>query len=245
MSDRCALCRSSGSMAVIHIEKRVRSPIPLFPDRDTAGSALAAFLKAQPREGAIVLALPRGGIPVGAPLARALHAPLRPVLVRKLPIPDSPEAGFGAVAIDGSRVLNEDLLRRIQLSAAEIEAVTEQVLAEVRRRARAYAGHEEPPEVRGSEVYFVDDGLASGFSVLAAARMVRQSNPRAMILAVPTAPVHSLSLVEPYFDEIFAVVAQTHGPFAVASFYRDFHEMEDSEVTRILSETNLAVSGLK
>ncbi|KPJ62003.1 MAG: hypothetical protein AMS15_05345 [Planctomycetes bacterium DG_23] len=208
-----------------------------FTDRAQAGGRLAAFLGAKPRPNSIVLALPRGGAPVGEPLARALRAPLNPVMVRKLPIPYSPEAGFGAVALDGSVVLNDDLVRRAGLSRRQIDSIVQQVLEEVRRRAQEYLGDYRPPEAQGKCVYLVDDGLASGYSMIAAARMVRQQKPRRLILSVPVSPAHSLPLVEPYFDEIYCLFCQTHLPFAVASFYADFHDLTDQEVRQTLERS--------
>jgi len=182
----------------------------------------------------IVLAVPRGGVAVAAPLAEALHAPLDLLIVRKLPIPDSPEAGFGAVALDGSVVLNEPLVRDLGLSPRQIDAVVKEVLAEVRRRAREYAGHDRPPDVRGKRVRLVDDGLASGFTMTAAARMVKQGEPARMTLCVPVSPRDSLKAVEPYFDEVQCLIEQARPPFAVASFYQDFRDLTDEEVRAIL-----------
>jgi predicted phosphoribosyltransferase len=171
---------------------------------------------------------------VGEPVAEALGAPLSLVLVRKLPIPISPEMGFGAVTIDGTSILNERVVSEYRLSKREIEAITQRVKEEVIRRGKEYLGNDWKPEVRGMDVYMVDDGLATGYSVIAAASMIRKLEPRMIVLCVPVSPVTSVDAVRPYFDEIYCLIAQDRGPFAVASFYGDFHEMTDDEVREVL-----------
>ncbi len=221
-------------MAEVKYFKGVPGPFPAFEDRSDAGVKLAEFVNSTPDGPAIVLALPRGGIPVGKPLAELLGADLEPVLVRKLPIPDSPEAGFGAVAIDGSRALNEKLLSLRPIPQREIDRITDEVLREVRRRAREYVGTDRPPHVAGKRVFLVDDGLASGYTCIAAATMIRKMDPASMTLAVPVSPQRSIVAVEDFFDEINCLLIQAGGSFAVASFYNDFHEMTDREVVSVL-----------
>jgi putative phosphoribosyl transferase len=232
----------SGNLpADIHILKRVARPFPAFQDRSDAGRRLVEFVKPAPRKRSIVLALPRGGVPVGEPLAEALGAPLSLVLVRKLPIPISPEMGFGAVTIDGTSILNERVVSEYDVSRREIEAITEQVEDEVIRRAKEYLGDDWKPEVRAKDVYMVDDGLATGYSVMAAASMIRKLDPRTVVLCVPVSPATSIDAVEPYFDEIYCLIFQEPGPFAVASFYEDFHEMTDDEVREVLDRRRAAL----
>jgi putative phosphoribosyl transferase len=214
--------------------KVVPIPFTAFMDRSDAGVKLAQFVGAKSNGPASILALPRGGIPVAQPLAETLNAPLEPIFVRKLPIPESPEAGFGAVAIDGSRVLNENLLAHLNLSEHEIDRITEDVLEEVRRRAQEYMGKAQLPDIRGRRVYIVDDGLASGYTCIAAAQMVQKYNPQSLVLTVPVAPQRTVRVVENLFQEVHCLFIQTGGSFAVASFYNDFHEMSDKEVLDIL-----------
>jgi predicted phosphoribosyltransferase len=214
--------------------QRVTRPFAAFRDRADAGRALARAVPHLEGEAAVVLAVPRGGVAVAAPLARALRAPLELMLVRKLPMPHSPEAGFGAVALDGHVVLNEPLLRLLDLPAELVDAIVAETLAEVRRRAKEYTGSDRPPEVRGKRVYLVDDGLASGFTMIAAARMVKECGPSRMALCVPVSPRDSLRAVEPYFDDLFCLIEQARPPFAVASFYEDFRDLTDAEVRAIL-----------
>jgi putative phosphoribosyl transferase len=225
---------SGRPLADIHILKRVARPFPAFKERSDAGRHLMEYMNRGPQESSIVLALPRGGVPVGEPVAEALGAPLSLVLVRKLPIPISPEMGFGAVTIDGTSILNERVVSEYRLSKREIEAITQRVKEEVIRRAKEYLGDDWKPEVRGMDVYMVDDGLATGYSVIAAASMIRKLEPRMIVLCVPVSPATSIDAVRPYFDEIYCLIAQERGPFAVASFYEDFHEMTDDEVREVL-----------
>ena len=175
---------------------------------------------------------------MGAPLADALGAPLLPLVVRKLPVPISPEMGFGAVAIDGSLVLNDRLVGELGLSRDRIDSIAADVREEVERRAREYMGDDFIPDVLGRDVFLIDDGLATGYSVIAAARMVKDLAPRSLILGVPVSPEGSLRTVAPYFDEAYCLIAQEYPPFAVASFYQDFHDMSDDEVRRILKRAN-------
>ena len=217
-----------------NVYKEVSGPFPAFRDRHEAGRKLADFVSPGPRDRSIVLALPRGGVPVGGPLADQLGAPLDLVMVRKLPVPASPEAGFGAVAADGSRILNERMVKYFSLSRSEIESITNRVLEEVRSRATKYRHGDVSLDVEDMDAFLVDDGLATGYTMMAAAKMVRQLEPRSLTLAVPVSPWDSVLTVEDYFDEIHILYVQEFPPFAVASFYEDFHDLSDDEVREIL-----------
>lgn len=222
------------SHGVVTIQRRTVRPFAAFTDRLDAGARLAQAFFRSPEPEAMVLAVPRGGVLVGAPLARALGAQLTTALVRKLPVPFSPEAGFGAVALDGQVVLNEPLVRELKLLPSQIKDIVREVLPELKRRAKSYQGHHRPPEVQGRHVYLVDDGLASGFTVLAAAQMARRQSPARMTLAVPVAHAGAIERVKAEFDDLFCLIAQEQPPFAVASYYEDFSELSDEEVCRCL-----------
>ena len=229
-------------MTEIHTQKVVFRPFVAFKDRQEAGQRLADYVNPSDTSESLVLALPRGGVPVAVALAKRIGAPLQPVLVRKLPIPSSPEMGFGAVAIDGSRILNAPVVEYYRVTEKEIESITAEVREEVRRRARAYVGHDLAPPAEGRVVYMVDDGLATGYSMIAAATMVRKLNPRRVVLAIPVSPYRSILAVRSYFDSIFCLFAKEVGPFAVASYYEDFHDLSDDEVTEILRHNNSAMA---
>lgn len=223
-----------------NVYKQVSGPFPAFRDRHEAGRKLADFVSPGPRERSIVVALPRGGVPVAAPLAEQLGAPLDLVMVRKLPVPASPEAGFGAVAADGSRVLNDRMVKYFSLSRSEIESITTRVVGEVRSRATKYRHGAPSLDVEGMEVFLVDDGLATGYTMMAAANMVRRLEPRSLTLAVPVSPWDSVLTIEDSFDEIHILYLQEFPPFAVASFYEDFRDLSDDEVREILERGRTA-----
>jgi len=222
----------------------VRFPFAAFEDRRDAGRRLAEFIGASPDPSALVLAVPRGGVPVAEELASALDAPLDLVFTRKLPIPDSPEAGFGAVTLDGTVVLNESMVRESGLSETAIDRIAIRVRTELRRRVAEYALAGPQAPIHGRHVYLVDDGLATGYTMMAAAEMVRKQSPRRLVLAVPVSPADSIREVEPHVDRLYCLMSQQHPPFAVASFYEDFSDLADAEVQAILMKrartTNIA-----
>jgi putative phosphoribosyl transferase len=223
-------------MAEIHIQNRVGYPHPVFSDRCDAGIRLAAYMHLKPEANSVVFGLPRGGISVGAPISQALHVPLVPVIVRKLPIPYSPEMGFGAVALDGSVVLNPEVVSAFRISESEIETIIRQVLQELERRQGEYAAREAPHDIKDKQVYLVDDGLATGYSVLAALAMIRNQEPDAITLCVPVSSEDAIRKVAPSCDQIYCLIVQTSVPFAVASYYRDFRDLTDDEVRNILQD---------
>jgi putative phosphoribosyl transferase len=178
----------------------------------------------------VVLGIARGGIPVGYSLAKSLGGILDVVTARKLPIPWNPEAGFGAVAPDGTIFLNRDMVSRLGLGEVEIGEVSREVLAEVRRREEVYRGKKPFPALEGREVILTDDGLATGYTMLAAIAMVRKRGPGFMAVAVPVSPEETARMIEPLVDLFLCLHRSRRYPFAVASFYRDFRDLTDEEV---------------
>ncbi len=221
-------------MAALTIMKRLSRPIAAFLNRAEAGGLLSNFMDICNHEKSTVFALPRGGVPVAEPIAEALEAPLELAMVRKLPVPVAPEVGFGAVALDGTRLLNDQMLDHFGIQPAEIASVTDQVLQELRRRASKYMGNETLPDLTGRTAYLTDDGLATGYTMMVAAKMIRKLNPRALVLCVPVSPWDSLVSVEPYFQRVYVLYVQERPPFAVASFYKYFPDLTDQEVRRII-----------
>ncbi|HEX9837978.1 MAG TPA: phosphoribosyltransferase [Anaerolineales bacterium] len=208
----------------------------LFKDRRDAGKQLAQELTAYAgRSVVIVLALPRGGVPVAYEVARALHAPLDIFIVRKLGLPGHEELAIGAIASGGVRVLNEDIVRALNIPAAVIESIARRELQELERRERTYRGNRPPPEVRGRTVVLVDDGLATGASMRAAVAALRAQNPARIVVAVPTAAPETCEAFESEVDEI--VCAMTPEPFyGVGRWYEDFSQTTDEEVRALLEE---------
>jgi putative phosphoribosyl transferase len=205
---------------------------PPFPDRDEAGRRLAAELPALDRP--IVLALPRGGVPVAAAVADTIGAQLDVFVVRKLGVPVQPELAMGAVASGGVRVINEDVLRQAGIPAAVLEEVTERELAAVAARERLYRGDRQAPALAGRDVVLVDDGLATGATMRAAVAAVRALEPRRVVVAVPVAPAETVAAFAR--DEIEILCVHAPGDFSsVGSWYRDFGQVSDEEVIRLIS----------
>jgi putative phosphoribosyl transferase len=206
-----------------------------FADRAEAGRRLAEELRRYAgQEDVIVLGLPRGGVPVAAEVARALAAPLDVFLVRKLGVPGREELAFGAIALGGARVLNRDVVATLGIDDATVEAVARREQAELERRAEAYRGSTEPPDVRGCTAILVDDGLATGASMRAAVEAVHGLDPERVVVAVPAAARETCVDIARHVDEIVCLL--TPEPFlAVGMWYRDFSETSDDEVRTALA----------
>jgi putative phosphoribosyl transferase len=207
----------------------------IYRDRTDAGKKLASRLTGYAnRDDLQVLALPRGGVPVAYEVAKALHAPLDIFLVRKLGVPGHEELAMGAIATGGVRVLNDDVVGYLDIPADVIDAVTEIELAELERRERAYRGDRREPEVQGKTVILIDDGLATGSTMRAAAKALRQQNPARIVVAVPVSASQTCDEYRMGVDEI--ICAQTPEPFmGVGMWYRDFSQTTDEEVREILA----------
>jgi predicted phosphoribosyltransferase len=206
-----------------------------FVDRREAGAALADRLgQFAGREDVVVLALPRGGVPVGYEVARALGAPLDVFVVRKLGLPGHPELAMGAIASGGVRVLNEDVLESIAVSPAAIDAVTRTEQSELERRERAYRDGRPIVPIEGRVVILVDDGLATGSTMRAAVLAVRRLQPARVVVAVPVGAWQTCRELRPVADEV--VCAFTPEPFrAVGLWYADFSQTTDEEVRQLLT----------
>jgi predicted phosphoribosyltransferase len=206
----------------------------IFHDREQAGRELAKNLgRYAGVPDVIVLALPRGGVPVAFEVARALRAPLDVFLVRKLGLPGHPEYAMGALASGEVRVINERLLAEVGVSAQVVERVVEREERELRRRERAYRGDLPALELRGRTAILVDDGVATGSSMLAAVEAVRKRGARKIVVAVPVAPRESIRLLRGSADDVVCVASPE--PFlAVGRFYADFEQTSDEEVLDLL-----------
>jgi len=218
------------------VVERVAWSYPAFADRADAGRALLRLIGPKRDPDSVVLALPRGGIPVARPIADALGVPVYPMPVRKLPIPDSPEMGFGAVALDGTVALNERAVAGHDIDELTVARVAEQVRHEVERRSREYPRGFPFPDIEDRAVWLIDDGLATGYTMLAAARMTRARKPTRVIMAVPVSAPGALRLLAPCLTLSYCLIEQESVPFAVASYYRDFHDLADEEVVALLEE---------
>ncbi|MDP2619396.1 MAG: phosphoribosyltransferase [Hyphomicrobiales bacterium] len=209
----------------------------IFADRVEAGRSLAAKLVEKKYEKPVVLALPRGGVPVAAEVAKALGAPLDIVLVRKIGVPYQPELAVAAV-VDGDHpelVINEDVQRLAHVSNEEIERAKARELAEIERRRALYLQGRARVPISGATVIVIDDGIATGATVRAALKALRRGKPKKLVLAVAVAPPDTVAKLRPEVDEI--VCLETPEPFyAIGLYYRDFGQVSDQQVVALLAE---------
>ena len=218
-------------------EPTYRERTYVFEDRFHAGKTLAEKLREYgSSRKVIVLAVPAGGVPVGYVVARELGVPTDVVVVRKVQIPWNPEAGFGAATWDGEIVLNESLVGNLGLTERMIEDSIRKTRRIIQERIRRFRGDRPMPDLGGKIVVLVDDGLASGFTMLAAARSVRKSEPEKVVVAVPTASLRAVQLLSSEADEIVCLNIRSGPIFAVADAYRNWYDLSDEEVVEILEK---------
>jgi putative phosphoribosyl transferase len=204
-----------------------------FRDRRTAGRELAELARGTIGSGALVLALPRGGVPVGFELARELELELDVLVVRKLGVPGRRELAFGAIASGGLRVLNEPIVQALQLDADVLAEIVAEEAAELARREQLYRGDRPGPRVADREVVLVDDGIATGASVRAAVEVVRLQQPARVVIAAPVVSAEAATLLRPLVDELVASAIPRRF-LAVGSWYEDFSEVRDDDVRQLL-----------
>ncbi|MBA7627580.1 putative phosphoribosyl transferase [subsurface metagenome] len=210
---------------------------PVFENRYDAGRQLAAKLNEYKSKSAVVLAIPNGGVLVALNVALALEADeFNLIISRKIPLPLTPEGGFGAVTDDGTTILNEEVVKRFGLSPQQINYQVSQVRANIRQRSLLYHKDRPPSVVKGKTVIMVDDGLASGYTMMAAVESIRYRQPREIIVAVPVASATALKKVEKIADRVIAGVAGFGPEFYVSDFYRYWHEPSDNEVVQCFKE---------
>ncbi|GAA2971486.1 phosphoribosyltransferase family protein [Streptomyces lactacystinicus] len=206
-----------------------------FADRTEAGRRLAARLGHLAGPDTVIVALPRGGVPVAAEVAAVLGAPLDICVIRKLGVPYQPELGMGAIGEGGVRVLNDQVIRFSAVTDEQLAEVERRERAELARRARRYRGDRPPADLRGRTVVVVDDGIATGSTARAACRIVRERGAARVVLAVPVAPADWAERLDEVADELVCV--DTPSPFyAIGEFYADFTQTGDEEVLRLLTE---------
>ena len=211
-----------------------------FPNRTEAGRQLAEKLdKYAGRDDVIVLGLPRGGVPVAYEVAKRLRAPLDVFIVRKLGVPGFEELAAGAIASGGVRVLNQDVMRAIPYADEAIEAVTGRETAELERREQIYREGRPSPKLHDRIVILVDDGLATGSTMRAAAAALQAQHPERLVIAVPVAPRETCQgLLQVADDVVCATVPEPF--FAVGNWYEDFSQTTDEEVRELLARANEA-----
>jgi putative phosphoribosyl transferase len=207
----------------------------MFRDRSDAGRRLARELGHLEQSHPVVLALPRGGVPVGLEIASALHAPLDLLLVRKIGVPGHPELAAGAV-IDGARprtVINDDVVRMAGMSKSDIAKIAEAELAKIERRRRLWLSDRTHVPISGRSAIIVDDGIATGASARVALQAVRANGAARVILAIPVAPAETADMLRAECDEVVCL-ATPEDFMAVGTYYQDFHQVDDEEVQELL-----------
>ena len=207
----------------------------IYRDRVEAGARLAEELERYRSEHPVVLGIPRGGVPVAAEVARRLGSELDVIVARKLGAPGHEELALGAVTADGGRFLNADVVRALRVSDAYLETVTAREMAEAHRREQRFRGARGPVELRGKLVILVDDGLATGATMVAAARALRARGPRRVVAAVPVGSGQAVAALAAEVDEV--ICPRRPEPFvAIGLHYADFSQVEDAEVLKLLEE---------
>jgi len=209
--------------------------IGIFKDREEAGKALAEALRSKALPDPVVLALPRGGVPVAAEVARTLKAPLDLVMVRKIGVPYQPELAAAAI-IDGEDpqlVINEEVCALADVSRSEIDAMAKEELQEIDRRTKLYLKDRPRAAVSGRSAIVVDDGIATGTTIRAVIKALRLKGPKSIVIAVPVAPRDAMQELREEADDV--VCLETPEPFfAIGLYYQDFHQIQDEEVIRLL-----------
>ena len=223
-------------MATIHDNPALRDKTRIFRDRTDAGKALCTLLlpDAEQFVDPVVLAIPSGGVPIGLELTGCIRCPFDCVIVRKLPIPGNTEAGFGAVTYDGSLFLNQDMLAYLHITREQIESQANRVRAELEERNRLFRHGRPFPDLSGRTVIIADDGLASGYTMLASVETVRKHGSGKIIIAVPTAPERTIDKVAPFVDSVYCLNIRSGRYFAVADAYKNWHDLSKEEVIRML-----------
>ncbi len=215
-----------------------------FRDRGEAGRRLAAALERYAgRSKLLVLALPRGGVPVGYQVARALNAPLDVMLVRKLGVPGHEELAMGAIAPGGIRILSDEVIAAFAVTERDIAAIAAREQEELDRREEAYRDGRPHPIIRDRTVVLVDDGLATGSTMRAAAVAIRVQEPAHLVVAVPVAPAETCAALKREADEVICLISPEPF-FAVGNWYEDFAQVDDDEVHQLLERATLTMAGL-
>lgn len=217
-------------------DRSLRDKYLVFTDRTGAGILLSKSLSGYKGTGSIVLAIPSGGVPVAVEIAKALMLSLDVVIVRKIQVPFNTEAGFGAVEPDGKVILNEDLLRRLDLSEEEIERQVHKTKDIIKGRNERFRKEQPFPSIKYRTAIIVDDGLASGYTMLAAIDFVKRQEPQKIVVAVPTGSKETVDTILSHVDELFCVNVRSGYSFAVAEAYENWYDLEDEEVISILNK---------
>jgi len=226
-------------MAEIVEDKNLRNKVFVFEDRTQAGRRLSEFLSDYRGSDSIVLAIPSGGVPVGKEIKDALSLNLDLLIVRKIQIPWNPEAGFGAVNLDGYVIFNEGLLRQLYLPESVINTQVEKTKEILKKRDALFRKGKDFPSLKNKTAILVDDGLASGYTMMAATEFVKKRKPSKIVIAVPTGSYRTVQRLSPLVDTIYCLNIREDFPFAVAEAYKNWYDVSDAEVLRIIRSVHL------
>jgi len=215
-------------------ELPLRNRKHVFRDRIQAAEMMVDKLSCYNASETCVLAIPSGGIPIAYTVSERLGFPMSLVLVRKIPVPWNPEAGFGAIAADGATVLNDDLVRTLGLSEEEIATLASRVMSIIRNRAKKFHSVAPSVSLKNKTLILTDDGLASGYTMLAAIKSARKCQPKKLVVAVPTASTAALRVVAPLADRVVCLNVRDETVYAVADAYQNWHDLSDEEVLSYL-----------
>jgi predicted phosphoribosyltransferase len=204
----------------------------LFKDRTDAGKRLAKALIDYRGKDTVVFAIPRGGVPVALEVAAELKTDLDIVIVSKIQVPSQPEAGYGAVTEDGTLVLNEPMVKRLNMEREDVERQADAVREKIMRRSLLYRRKISPRPVKDKIAIIIDDGLASGYTMLAAVQSLRKRKASEIVVAVPVSSRSAYNVVKPEVNELISLIVDRSNWFAVASYYLNWHDLNDEEVGR-------------
>jgi predicted phosphoribosyltransferase len=217
-------------------DQDLKDKTAVFLDRYEAGKRLSQSMMEYQGTDALVLAIPSGGVPVGIEICESLSLDFDLMIVRKIQIPWNTEAGFGAVNLDGNVILNRDLVLSLHLTEEEVQAQIEKTVATLRKRERLFRKGRALPDLHDRITILVDDGLASGYTMLSALAFVRKRNPSKVIIAVPTGSYGTVQRLLPAVDRIYCLNVRSGYPYAVADAYREWYDLNDDEVLRMIAE---------
>jgi predicted phosphoribosyltransferase len=218
---------------------------PIFENRYDAGRKLAEKLYEYAGKSAVVLGIPNGGVAVALGVALGLNADLDLVISRKIPLPLSPEGGFGSVTDDGTSIFDEDIIKKVGLSQPQINYQVNQVRSDIRHRSLLYHTDRPPVSIAGRTVIVVDDGLASGYTMRAAVESLRHRKPDKVVAAVPVGPEAVIEALRKVADRVVACVVGKEPRFYIADYYRSWHDITDAEVLHCLKEWRIRRYGTK
>lgn len=215
-------------------DPKLRGKSFVFRDRFHAGELLASRIEPMLGQENLLFAIPSGGVPVAVVIAEKLKLPLELIIVRKIQIPWNREAGFGAVTLDGEVAINRSLVSRLGLTQEMIREAVAETMEVIRDRAEKFLTGNPLPELKGKFVFIVDDGLASGYTMLVAVKTIKKRNPKKVIVAVPTASLDAVKLLSPKVDKVICLNLR-YGPYyAVADAYMQWYDVSDEEVIELL-----------